>query len=401
MQAEALAPEWDRIDLLGACLAASRRGESIVPATEERLGRLQRVIEELRREPPWQGVVARYGLDGIDQEIVAFALAPDAEPRLGWMFQALQAGVVSPYPTAALVREMLGLESRAGRIEASAADAYTSLRPTSRARAELLGWHCGRAAPIGAVAIRAAGTRDDLVLPRRCLHALDEFLLWVTCRETVVDRWGGRGCGGPVALFSGPSGTGKTFAAEALANALEWPLYRVDLGLLVSKYIGETEKNLNALFDAADGEAMLLLFDEADALFGRRGEVKDPCILTTNLRQALDPAFARRFQAVIEFPRPDPAARTRLWQLHLPPRAPLASEVDCRFLGESVSLTGGQIRNAALHAAYLAAGEQGPIDLSRIARAVWAELAKDGRERTRESLGAVAHYLPMGEALDA
>jgi SpoVK/Ycf46/Vps4 family AAA+-type ATPase len=223
--------------------------------------------------------------------------------------------------------------------------------------------------------------------------------------------------GGPVALFAGPSGTGKTLAAEVIANTLGRRLYRVDLGMLVSKYIGETEKNLNALFDATDGEDVVLLFDEADSLFGRRSEVRDardryanmevshllsrierhrgPCILTTNLRQHLDPAFARRFQAVIEFPRPDQTSRATLWRRGFPPLAPLAAEVDAELLGGALELTGAQIRNSALHAAFLAAAHQTDISLAHIAAAVFGELLKDGREVPRSSLGPLAAHLPV------
>jgi AAA+ superfamily predicted ATPase len=378
-------------------------------------------------------MIARYGLERLDTDILAFALAPDAEPRLGWMFQTLQASTSSAYPSAALICEMLGLEQggidvfhqrldgrapllRHGLIESADGDIYAPLRATPKTRSELLGWKVNRTAPKGAIEIPVTGSMEDLVLPENCLQTLREYLMWIRCRDVVVGQWGAKRCGGPVALFSGPSGTGKSYAAEALAHALGWPLYRVDLGLLVSKYIGETEKNLNLLFDSTHGEPMVLLFDEADALFGKRGDIKEardryanmevshllarmeshqgPCILTSNLREAIDSAFARRFQAVVDFPRPDAEARAKIWQQHVPPRAPLSKAVDYQVLGESVVLTGGQIRNAALHAAYLAAGEEGEIDLARIARALWAELGKDGRERIRRSLGSLAVYLP-------
>ena len=186
----------------------------------------------------------------------------------------------------------------------------------------------------------------------------------------------------------------------------------------MSKYIGETEKNLNRLFDAVHGQPMILQFDEADSLFSKRGEVKEardryanmevshllarieahhgPVILTTNLRKHLDPAFARRFQVVVDFPRPDVAARARLWQRLLPPRAPRDPQVNVDFLAAAVNMTGGHIRNAALHAAYLAAGNDSALTLEHIALAVWRELGKDGREMAPAALGSLAPFLPAG-----
>jgi SpoVK/Ycf46/Vps4 family AAA+-type ATPase len=208
-----------------------------------------------------------------------------------------------------------------------------------------------------------------------------------------------------------------------LAAELRRPLYRVDLGLLVSKYIGETEKNLNRLFDAAHGRDVVLQFDEADSLFGKRGEVKEardryanlevshlltrieahdgPCILTTNLRRYLDAAFLRRFQVVVEFPRPDAASRRRLWDRLLPPAAPRAPDLDLDLVAGAVNLTGGAIRNAGLHAAFLAADADTPIETAHIAVAVWRELGKDGRELSPTALGALAAGLPPGIAAPA
>ncbi len=430
--ANAMACEWARIDRLASCLAESRRGQPVDEERIEDLIRIQQEVDAARDGTAWRGMIARYGLERLDTDILAFTLAPDAEPRLGWMFQTLQS-TSSAYPSAALICEMLGLEQSAigvfhqrlegrapllrhGLVDGADGDIYAPLRATSKTRSELLGWKASRAAPKGAIEMPVTATMEELVLPESCLQTLREYLMWIHCRDVVVGQWGAKTCGGPVALFSGPSGTGKSYAAQALAHALGWPLYRVDLGLLVSKYIGETEKNLNRLFDSTHGEPMALLFDEADALFGKRGEIKEardryanmevshllarmeshqgPCILTTNLRDAIDSAFARRFQAVVDFPRPDAAARIRIWKQHIPPKAPLASHVDFQMLGESVVLTGGQIRNAALHAAYLAAGEGGEIDLTRIARAVWAELGKDGKERIKRSLGGLMSHLP-------
>jgi len=429
----AMACEWARIDRLANCLLESRRGCSIDDKKVEELIQIQKQVDVVRDGTIWRGMVSRYGLDRLDADILVFTLAPDADPRLGWVFQTLQNGISSTYPSAALICEMLGMEQsgisvfhqrldgrapllRHGLIEGAGGDIYAPLRATSKTRSEVLGWKVNRVAPKGAIEMPVVGTMEDLVLPENCLQVLREYLLWIHCRDVVVGQWGAKSGGGPVALFSGPSGTGKSYAAEALAHALGWPLYRVDLGLLVSKYIGETEKNLNMLFDSTHGEPMVLLFDEADALFGKRGEVKEardryanmevshllarmechqgPCILTTNLRNAIDSAFARRFQAVVDFPRPDAEARRRIWKQHIPPKAPLALEVDFQLLGKAVVLTGGQIRNAALHAAYLAAGEGGEVNLRRIARAVWAEMGKDGKERIKHSLGELMDYLP-------
>lgn len=429
----ALAPEWERIDMLGACLNLLRRGEEISEAMRERLQTLQTQVLQLRGQEPWKKLSTACALDPLDQDILAFVIAPEAEPRIGWMFQELQPGLGSPYPTQALIRDMLFLDAqdanmlrqrfsgsgalfRSRLIEGDAAQPFQPLKASGLACEGLLGWpRISGHAPVGAVEIPVSCTWDDLVLPAASRQKLKEFLLWVTHWDTVVNHWGARPQGGPVALFAGPSGTGKTFAAEVLANELGWPLYRVDMGLLVSKYIGETEKNLNALFDSAHGQEMVLLFDEADSLFGKRGEVKEardryanmevshllsrmerhrgPCILTSNLRKHLDPAFARRFHLVVEFPRPDAQARAGLWRLHFPPGAPLDARVDAGKLGAELNLTGGQIRNVAIHAAFLAASDGTAIDLPHIANAVWTELAKEGRELMPSMLGFLATHL--------
>jgi hypothetical protein len=435
----ALAPEWERIDLLGACLSAARRGADIPQELGQRLEVVHREVNLIRQADPWRSVVTEFDFEPLDLDILACSLAPEAEPRLGWMYQELQPGLDSPYPTPALIREMFVMNTEesymfnrrlrpgapllsSGMLEGHSSSLFQPIRPSTRASAGLLGWPATASVVVpGALEVPLTATWDDLVLPRHCLKHLREFILWVTHRRQVEIDWGGRVTGGPVALFSGPSGTGKTYASEVVANALGWPLFRVDLGLLVSKYIGETEKNLNALFDAADGKSVVLLFDEADSLFSKRGEVKEardryanmeishllsrierhrgPCILTSNLRQHIDSAFTRRFQIVIDFPRPDSAARAKLWRLHIPPQAPYDSEVEPELLGREFNLSGGQIRNAALHAAFLAAGESKPIGLAHIARAVWTEFAKKGGELSSASLGKLAAYLPI-EAKD-
>ncbi|MFL6274356.1 MAG: ATP-binding protein, partial [Blastocatellia bacterium] len=247
---------------------------------------------------------------------------------------------------------------------------------------------------------------DDMVLPPDQLAQLSELCEQAGCRHTVYGDWGfgnklalGRGV---TALFSGPPGTGKTMAAEVIANALRLNLYKIDLSQVVSKYIGETEKNLHQVFNGAQSSGAILFFDEADALFGKRSEVKDAhdryanievayllqkmeeydgiAILATNLRQNLDAAFARRMRFIIEFPFPDEAYRRRIWEGLFPPQAPLSIDGgDLDRLAREIGLAGGNLRNIALAAASFAAGENAAIQMSHILRAVRREYQKLGR----------------------
>lgn len=429
----ALDAEWRRLDLLAWCLSKGRRGENLGDEELESLRRLQGEVQLLREpEGVWETALG-FALQPLEYDILACALGPELEPRLGWAFQNLQAGTVQPWATRSLIQELLALDAGQGEqlrralapgaplrrrrlVRLEQDDPYRPILPEPWLVARMTGRPLDLPPPPGATLVRQQAGWDDLVLPRSRVAMLREFLLWIEQRDTVVGLWNGQNVGGPVALFTGPSGTGKTFAAAVLAGALGWQLYRVDLGRLVSKYVGETEENLNRLFDAAHGQPMVLQFDEADALFAKRGEVKEardryanmevshlltrieahdgPCILTTNLRKQMDSAFTRRFQLVVEFPRPDAAARSELWRRLLPPKAPLAPEVDPIFLGAAVALTGGSIRNAALHAAYLAAGEGVAIGLGHLAHAVWRELGKEGREMNPQDLGPLAAHLP-------
>jgi len=433
---DTLALEWQRLELLGRLAVHLRQGEEAPPPLLAELRELQDQVAIHRANGFPLHRLAGETLTGLECDLVLAAVAPEAEPRLAWMFQSLQLGTPQPYPTPILLQELLALDSslagdlhralaegsllrRRGLVEVDPEGPFQPIRPGRGVTAHLLGRPLPEPPPPGTSPVPVRPAWEDLVLPPDRITMLRELMLWIRHRETVFGAWQGRDCGGPVALFSGPSGTGKTFAAAVLAADLGWPLYRVDLGRLVSKYIGETEQNINRLFEAAHGRPMVLQFDEADSLFGKRGEVKEardryanmevshllarieshqgPCILTTNLRRNLDPAFARRFQVVIDFPRPDAPARTRLWQRLLPPAAPLGEDLDLTFLGEAVNMTGGSIRNAALHAAFLAAGAGRPIALAEVALAVWRELGKEGRDLTLADLGPLAPALPAGE----
>lgn len=431
-----LEPEWERLLLLAYCLALSRQGQGIAEEDLERLRRLKTLVDALRAPGgAWEQALGRVPSNA-ECDVLAAVAAPEFEPRVGWAYQQLQQstpGSGAPFPSRALLQELLALDAGQAQPLRSALAPDGWLRQTRLLRIEgdgayqplfadpsLLARLSGRAwaatPPPGAECLPVQASWDDLVLPPDRLTMLREFLLWIEHRRTVVDEWGGQAVGGPVALFAGPSGTGKTFAATVVAAHLGWALYRIDLGRVVSKYVGETEENLNRLFEAAHGQPVLLQFDEADALFAKRGDVKEardryanmevshlltrieahqgPCILTTNLRRQLDAAFTRRIQVVIEFPRPDTAGRAALWQRLLPPQAPRAADVDCAMLAGCAALTGGQIRNAALHAAYLAAGAGTPITLPHIALAVWRELGKDGREIAPSEIGALGAHLP-------
>jgi hypothetical protein len=246
---------------------------------------------------------------------------------------------------------------------------------------------------------------DDLILDDDATAQLRDLRDRVLCRQRVLTEWNfermlplGRGL---TVLFSGPSGTGKTMAAEVIAGELGLDLYKIDLATIVSKYIGETEKNLEAVFNAAVRANGILFFDEADAIFGRRSEVKDAhdryanleiayllqkmeqfdgvAILATNLRDHLDDAFLRRLQIVIEFHLPDEAQRERMWRSFFPAEAPLDPEIDFSALARRFRLSGGNIRNIVVSAAYGAAANGGVIDAGHLMHATRREHQKIGR----------------------
>jgi predicted nucleic acid-binding protein len=248
--------------------------------------------------------------------------------------------------------------------------------------------------------LEPAAAWEDLVLPEVQLMTLAEIALHVRRRVTVYQTWGFAAKGarglGISALFSGVSGTGKTMAAEVLANELRLDLYRIDLSAVVSKYIGETEKNLRRVFDAAEEGGAILLFDEADALFGKRSEVKDShdryanievsyllqrmeayrglAILTTNLKSALDTAFLRRIRFIVPFPFPEAGQRAEIWRRIFPAQTP-TSDLDPAKLAR-LNVAGGNIRNIAMNAAFLAADTGEPVCMKHLLRAAQSEYGK-------------------------
>jgi hypothetical protein len=253
---------------------------------------------------------------------------------------------------------------------------------------------------------------DDLVLPADRLSQLGELVARARHRDLVLDEWGmgraakGRGLTG---LFAGESGTGKTLSAEIIAGALGLDLYVIDLSTVIDKYVGETEKNLERIFTEADRVNGVLLFDEADAIFGKRSEVRDAhdryanvevayllqrmerfdglALLTTNLRSNVDEAFTRRLDVIIDFPFPDDEDRRRLWELNVRRGVPLSDDLDLPFLAGAFRLAGGNIRNIVFTAAYLAADDGRRLTMAHLIRATQREYRKMGRLCVPEEFG--------------
>ncbi|MGY4404064.1 ATP-binding protein [Bradyrhizobium sp. USDA 3315] len=264
---------------------------------------------------------------------------------------------------------------------------------------------------------------DDIVLPAEWHEQLRELVNNVVHAPKVMNDWGfgatlpqGRGI---AALFHGPSGTGKTTAAQAVARALDTDVYQADLSLLESKFIGETAKNVDMLFNDAERSHAVLVCDEADAILGKRSEIKDAhdryanidvayllqrieaysglVILTTNFRQNIDQAFQRRFRFVVEFPKPDVQGREQIWRKCLPGSAPVGADVDFGFLARRVELTGGNIRQIALRAAFAAAADHSPeITMAHILGATRAELLKIGMTTAARELDDLAALRRQG-----
>ncbi len=318
----------------------------------------------------WQGVLgaAAPGLNGqIDTLVMQFNLSPHAIQSAG--AEALMQQTHSP----ASLNRLL----------------WEACRTQARPRLEDL-----------AQRIDPAAAWDDLVLPAGQRQILRDVAAHVRQRARVYETWGFAGKGarglGISALFAGASGTGKTMAAEVLAGELHLDLYRIDLSAVVSKYIGETEKNLRRIFDVAEEGGAILLFDEADALFGKRSEVKDShdryanievsyllqrmeayrglAILTTNLKSALDTAFLRRIRFIVQFPFPDVAQRAAIWRRIFPSDTPTRG-LDPERLAR-LNVAGGNIRNIALNAAFLAADADEPVQMEHLLRATRSEYAK-------------------------
>lgn len=268
-------------------------------------------------------------------------------------------------------------------------------------------------------------TWRDIILPPDQLEHLREVCAHVKHRQRVFADWGfggkislGKGLS---ALFVGPSGTGKTMAAEVIAGELGLDLFKIDLSCLVSKYIGETEKNLSRVFEEAEQSNAILFFDEADSVFGKRSEVKDShdryanievnyllqrmeeyegvVILASNYQRNIDDAFTRRIRFIIEFPFPDDDYRRRIWGKVFPDHTPLGEDIDFEFLAHKLKLSGGNIRNIALGAAFLAAGNGGRVEMGHVVCAAKREFQKMGRLLVRADFDEYFDLVGSAEAM--
>ena len=318
----------------------------------------------------WQNTLDKPSLNHkLDEIISNFSLSPSAIETVSWQFKGLQEGTI--------------------------AQLWQICRQNSRPRLEEL-----------AQRIDSKVTWQDLILAQSERETLKEIAIHVRQRTQVYEKWGfgaknKRGLG-ISALFAGASGTGKTLAAEVLSNELNLDVYRIDISSVVSKYIGETEKNLRKIFDIAEGCGAILLFDEADALFGKRSEVKDShdryanmevsyllqrieayrglAILTTNLKESIDQAFMRRIRFTVEFSFPDASQREQIWQIVFPSQTPI-DNLDFKKLAK-LNVTGGNIRNIAMNAAFLAAQAQESVQMKHILQAAKSEYVKLERPLT-------------------
>jgi hypothetical protein len=299
-----------------------------------------------------------------------------------------------PLAPALIVRAAEAAKARCGERAMEAADIYAGIQAVLDDR-------------LGAFAKRVNVTQtwQDVVLPNDQIESIVELMARVRGRHKVYEQWGfgakvGKGLG-VSALFSGPPGTGKTMVAGLIAKELGLELYQVDISKIVSKYIGETEKNLASLFDAAEAGHAILLFDEADSLFGKRTDVKSSndryanfetnyllqrletftgiCLLTSNHESNMDPAFQRRLSLHLRFELPDADERAKLWQAVLPASAPLAGVIDFAALGRRYAMSGGYIKNAALRAAFVAADRGEAISALHLEKAARVEYEGMGK----------------------
>jgi hypothetical protein len=410
-------------DVAALALAALRearlRGAGLVVGPIERLAELDRRALRRLGEAPWPVVLtgAKSWDPGWSRGIpLTVELDPPGhEARAGMWRDALGSELPPELDAAAatgpfrLGPEQVDRAARAARLSAALGD-----RPLDAADLQA-GARAQNAAGLERLArrIRPQVGWNDLVLPGRTVRHVREIAERAAQRGRVLEDWrmGSQRAGdrGITALFSGESGTGKTMCAEVLAGALGLDLYTIDLATVVDKYIGETEKNLDRIFAEADSVNAVLFFDEADAIFGKRSDVKDAhdryanvetayllqrletfdgiAILATNLKANIDEAFARRLDAIVDFPMPDIEHRRKLWDICLRPGVPRGDGLDLDFCAQAFEISGGNIKNIAFAASYFAAAGNGAVGMPELMRATAREYRKLGRLFTQSEFG--------------
>jgi vesicle-fusing ATPase len=365
------------------------------------------------------GVHDRAQVRGLDLALPAIVVPPStyAERLAHWRQAIPSAGEVLPELARRFRYEQPAI-ARVGRELATLGRAPSAGEMLAAARGDL---------DLGTLAqpVTPRFERGELTLPALQSAQIDEIVAAMTNLTRVHYEWGTARAwseGGLAALFAGGPGTGKTMTAEVIAAELSLPLFRIDLSQVVNKYIGETEKNLRRLFDAADSSDVILFFDEADALFGKRTEVKDAhdryanleisyllermerfkglAILATNRKKDLDEAFLRRLRFVVEFPLPDVADRLRIWRSVIPAGVD-ASELDFEFLARRFALAGGHIRGVVFHACLQSAADGAPrrLTMPAVVRAVQREYDKLDRANSLEQFGPYASIVASQRAV--
>jgi SpoVK/Ycf46/Vps4 family AAA+-type ATPase len=398
------------------------RADAVIGDSESAVSARRQLLETAREYRGVLFVGSRTAPVDADDALVFEVADPDFAARRALWSSAIAGAGHEPLAAPDLDRLADTFPLTPGEVlRASSAAGRTALatRGTSSATFDELFAACRAlgGAGLGALARRMVPVYGwhDIVLPAQEMRQLREICLHARHRQRVFGGWGfdrkfslGKGLN---VLFVGESGTGKTMAAEVMAADLKLELYKVDLSCVVSKYIGETERNLSAIFREADDSrnSAVLFFDEADALFGKRSEVKDAhdryanieinyllqrleeysgvVILASNFRRNIDDAFIRRLRFVVEFPFPEEAFRERIWRGVFPADTPLAPSIDFGFLAARLKLTGGSIRNIVLHAAFLAADDGTAVGMDHVMRAVRREFQKTGRLCVRSDFG--------------
>ncbi len=430
--------EWERIELLARMQVDALAGHEPESDRLERLANLEKDIQTQRAlDGSWVDHIAADRLTSVEVNLVVIVVAPLARESIAWLYRQLEPDATGRGVSASMIQRLLplyadevfelqqaadanGRLAREGllRIHGRGPDARLAPGPQLAERVDALP---PEPDPPGLVRSNQTIGFDDLVLPNETLTRLRELVGLVQNRWIVEDEWGGEQTGGPIALFSGPSGVGKTYSAAAIGGELNWPVYSLEMARIASRWVGVAERRLDRLLDAAHARPMVLVLNEGETFFSKRGEIKEardrfanlfvsflldrierhrgPLILTSNLRDNIDHAFLRRFHCVVEFEKPDGRARTELWRRLLPPHAPRDVRLDFESIGETIALTGGAIRNAAHHAAHLAAagGEPYQIGGPELALAVKREIEKRGRRVTSREMGCLAEFCQTEE----